>query len=81
MGRVALVTGGSMGLGLALVTALAEDGWTVIVDGRDPDDLASAVSGVPGPGRWSPWPGTSPTLATAPPSAPRSRPVVGASTP
>ena len=50
MGRVALVTGGSMGLGLALVTSLAEDGWTVIVDGRDPDDLASAVSGVPGPG-------------------------------
>ncbi len=50
MGRFALVTGGSMGLGLALVTSLAENGWTVIVDGRDPDDLASAVSGVPGPG-------------------------------
>jgi NAD(P)-dependent dehydrogenase (short-subunit alcohol dehydrogenase family) len=50
MGRVALVTGGSMGLGLALVTSLAENGWTVIVDGRDPDDLASAVTGVPGPG-------------------------------
>jgi NAD(P)-dependent dehydrogenase (short-subunit alcohol dehydrogenase family) len=39
-----------MGLGLALVTALAGEGWTVIVDGRDPDDLASAVSAVPGPG-------------------------------
>jgi NAD(P)-dependent dehydrogenase (short-subunit alcohol dehydrogenase family) len=39
-----------MGLGLALVTALAGEGWTVLVDGRDPDDLASAVSAVPGPG-------------------------------
>ena len=50
MRRVALVTGGSMGLGLALVTALVEDGWTVVVDGRDPDDLAAATADLSGPG-------------------------------
>jgi NAD(P)-dependent dehydrogenase (short-subunit alcohol dehydrogenase family) len=40
---VALVTGGSAGFGRALAGALAAEGWTVIVDGRDPDRLASAV--------------------------------------
>ncbi|MCW2854754.1 MAG: short-chain dehydrogenase [Marmoricola sp.] len=40
---VALVTGGSAGLGRALAHALAAEGWTVIVDGRDPDRLAAAV--------------------------------------
>lgn len=48
--RVAVVTGGSRGLGLALTTALVTDGWTVVVDGRDPDDLAAAIAGIPGPG-------------------------------
>jgi NAD(P)-dependent dehydrogenase (short-subunit alcohol dehydrogenase family) len=33
--RVALVTGGSAGLGLALTTALAQAGWRVITDGRN----------------------------------------------
>jgi NAD(P)-dependent dehydrogenase (short-subunit alcohol dehydrogenase family) len=32
--RVALVTGGTAGLGLALTRALAADGWRVITDGR-----------------------------------------------
>ena len=33
--RVALVTGGSAGLGLALTTALAQRGWQVVTDGRN----------------------------------------------
>jgi len=40
---VALVTGGSAGLGRALAHALAQDGWTVVVDGRDTDRLAAAA--------------------------------------
>lgn len=37
---VALITGGSAGLGLALLEALAGQGWTVITDARDADRLA-----------------------------------------
>jgi len=55
--RVAVVTGGSRGLGLALTSALVTDGWTVVVDGRDPDDLAAAIAGIPGPGEAVPVPG------------------------
>ena len=40
--RVALVTGGSAGLGLALSTALAEDGWRVITDGRSAEKFKEA---------------------------------------
>ena len=39
---VALVTGGSAGLGRALAHALASGGWTVVTDGRDPERLAAA---------------------------------------
>lgn len=42
-GRVALVTGSSAGLGQAIARGLAEAGATVVVNGRDPDRLASAV--------------------------------------
>ena len=38
---VALVTGGSAGLGRALAHALTSDGWTVVVDGRDSERLAA----------------------------------------
>jgi NAD(P)-dependent dehydrogenase (short-subunit alcohol dehydrogenase family) len=40
---VALITGGSAGLGHALAHALAEDGWRVVVDGRDAARLAEAA--------------------------------------
>ncbi len=41
---VAIVTGASRGLGLALTRRLAGDGWSVVVDSRDGDDLVEAVS-------------------------------------
>lgn len=51
---VALVTGGSAGLGRALVHTLSDRGWTVVTDARDPDRLTAAVDGlaavVPVPG-------------------------------
>lgn len=43
---VALVTGGSAGLGRALVHHLSAAGWTVVTDARDPDRLARAVAGL-----------------------------------
>lgn len=45
---IALVTGGSAGLGLVLVEALGAHGWTVLTDGRDPVRLLDAVGGLAG---------------------------------
>ncbi len=42
--RTAIVTGGSQGLGLALVTALANDGWNVVTDARNGDVLRRATA-------------------------------------
>jgi NAD(P)-dependent dehydrogenase (short-subunit alcohol dehydrogenase family) len=48
--RVALVTGGSRGLGRALSAALIRDGWHVVADGRDADRLEDATARMAGPG-------------------------------
>ena len=41
--KIALITGGSKGFGLALAIELVEDGWSVVIDGRDPSALDAAV--------------------------------------
>jgi NAD(P)-dependent dehydrogenase (short-subunit alcohol dehydrogenase family) len=52
--KVAIVTGGSQGLGLELVRALAARGWRVVTDARAGDRLAAAhgrddaVTAIPG---------------------------------
>lgn len=43
-GRVALVTGSSRGIGLALARALASAGARVVLNGRDPGTLASTAA-------------------------------------
>jgi NAD(P)-dependent dehydrogenase (short-subunit alcohol dehydrogenase family) len=51
MGRdmsVAIVTGASRGLGLALTRALSERGWRLIVDARDEAALSAASAGLEG---------------------------------
>lgn len=40
--KIAIVTGASRGLGLATAHALTNNGWTVIIDARNADDLATA---------------------------------------
>jgi NAD(P)-dependent dehydrogenase (short-subunit alcohol dehydrogenase family) len=47
----ALVTGGTSGLGLAMVRALVEDGAHVVLTGRDADRAADVAAGLAGPGR------------------------------
>ena len=44
----ALITGGSRGFGRAAAVALAQRGWRVVVDARDPAELSAAVAAAPG---------------------------------
>lgn len=46
--KVALVTGGSSGLGRELVRALSADGWRVVTDARNGDALAQETHGLDG---------------------------------
>ena len=47
---VAVVTGASRGLGLALTRALLAEGWNVVADARSETELAAATGGLTGPG-------------------------------
>jgi NAD(P)-dependent dehydrogenase (short-subunit alcohol dehydrogenase family) len=42
--QVAIITGASRGLGLALATKLADRGWALVIDARGSDALAAAES-------------------------------------
>ena len=46
-GKVALVTGGSRGLGLQIAEALGEHGAKILLTSRKADDLAAAQRSLP----------------------------------
>ncbi len=48
-GKVALITGGSRGIGLAISHALAGEGAALILVGRNRNALARAIKALPGP--------------------------------
>ena len=50
--KTALITGGAKGIGLAISQELVNDGWNVVITGRDATAIASAVAGLAsGPGK------------------------------
>ncbi|MDI5974404.1 SDR family oxidoreductase [Streptomyces sp. SL13] len=54
---VAIVTGASRGLGLALARGLSARGWDLVLDARSPEPLRAAARGLPGSGEVVPVPG------------------------
>jgi len=50
-GKLALVSGGTAGIGLATVTALAREGANVIVNGRQQSSVDAAIATIPATGR------------------------------
>jgi hypothetical protein len=46
----AIITGGSLGIGLACALALAATGRSVVLLGRDPKRMAEAIASIPQPG-------------------------------
>ena len=46
-GKVALVTGGSRGIGFATAKIMSENGATVVITGRDPKRLEESVLKIP----------------------------------
>jgi NAD(P)-dependent dehydrogenase (short-subunit alcohol dehydrogenase family) len=53
----AVITGASRGLGLALARGLAAEGWSLVIDARDPAALRSAAASLPGQASVLPLPG------------------------
>ncbi|GAA2510384.1 SDR family NAD(P)-dependent oxidoreductase [Winogradskya humida] len=47
-GKIAVVTGGSAGIGLATARMIAEGGGTVYITGRDADRVAAVAASIPG---------------------------------
>lgn len=47
-GKVAVVTGSSRGIGFAIAQALHAQGCVLVLNGRQPGELAQAASGLPG---------------------------------
>ena len=51
--RIAWITGGGTGIGLAGATSLAKEGWQVVISGRRSDVLSRAADAIRGQGE--PW--------------------------